>query len=292
MNKKLLISTLVAAVLSSASMAADPTVNGTTVSQARIDAVAAMMQAQGQGQAEEGAAKPQDQARDQLITAEVLRQEAVRKGLDKQPDVRIELENLQAMTLARHLIQDYQKANPVTESELKAEYDKLKAQMPVKKSYHAEHILVKTEAEARAIIVSLKKGRPFERLAREKSLDTGSKANGGDLGWNDPESFVPEFSQHIRHALVCFGMARFRAQCRFVVLASRRQLAGSDGVDRQSVARDQLRRVGRVAARDRVGMVLAEKLRERIPPLVRLRRHPEIAVPFARRQSIPGRGRP
>ncbi|WP_028536466.1 peptidylprolyl isomerase [Paludibacterium yongneupense] len=196
MNKKLLISTLVAAVLSSASMAADPTVNGTTISQARIDAVAAMMQGQqGQGQADESAGKPQDQARDQLITAEVLRQEAVRKGLDKQPDVRIELENLQAMTLARHLIQDYQKANPVTESDLKAEYDKLKAQMPVKKSYHAEHILVKTEAEARAIIVALKKGRQFERLAREKSLDTGSKANGGDLGWNDPESFVPEFSQ-------------------------------------------------------------------------------------------------
>jgi peptidyl-prolyl cis-trans isomerase C len=208
MNKKLLISTLVAAVLSSASMAADPTVNGTTVSQARIDAVAAMMQAQGQGQAEEGAAKPQDQARDQLITAEVLRQEAVRKGLDKQPDVRIELENLQAMTLARHLIQDYQKANPVTESELKAEYDKLKAQMPVKKSYHAEHILVKTEAEARAIIVSLKKGRPFERLAREKSLDTGSKANGGDLGWNDPESFVPEFSQ----AMVKLGQGQVTQQ--------------------------------------------------------------------------------
>ena len=67
---------------------------------------------------------------------------------------------------------------------------------------HARHILVRTntvvtEAEARGRLESLRKrllqNESFSELARAHSEDTGSAANGGDLGWMDPQGFVPAF---------------------------------------------------------------------------------------------------
>ena len=72
MRKTLLLSTLTAAVLSTAVLAAPPVVNGTAISQSRIDAVVRMMEAQGQ----QSSPDLQAAARDQLITAEILRQAA------------------------------------------------------------------------------------------------------------------------------------------------------------------------------------------------------------------------
>ncbi|WP_293765534.1 peptidylprolyl isomerase [uncultured Aquitalea sp.] len=192
MRKTLLASALLVA-LSTSSFAAGPSVNGAEISQARIDAVVKMMQDQGQGQTADP--KMADMVKDQLITAEVLRQEAVKKGLDKTPDFKAEMENMQAMALANRVIKDFQKANPVTDDQIKAEYDKLVASVPETKQYHARHILVKTEAEAKAIIESLRKGKAFETLAKEKSLDPGSKQNGGDLDWQEPGTFVAPFAE-------------------------------------------------------------------------------------------------
>lgn len=199
MYKKLIAGALSCALLSGAGFAAELQVNGTAISQARIDAVMQMMAAQAQSQGQQVDPRMQDMVRDQLVTAEVLRQEAIRKGLDKSPEVVAELQNMQAMTLANHLVKEFQRTNPVADSDIKAEYDKLKAATPAKKSYHAQHILVATEAQANAILTSLRKGKPFAALAREKSIDTGSKENGGDLGWNDASSFVGPFGDALTH---------------------------------------------------------------------------------------------
>ncbi|MCL6262851.1 peptidylprolyl isomerase [Craterilacuibacter sp. RT1T] len=186
--KKLTLVT--AAVLSAFSFAAQAaSVNGQAISQQRIDAVVKMMQAQGQQQVSPAMAS------EQVITAEILRQEAVKRGLDKSPAVRAQLQNLEAMTLADELLRDHVRRNPVTDAKLLAEYNALKAQMPAKKSYHARHILVKTEAEAQAVLASLKKGKPFAQLAREKSQDPGSAAQGGDLGWSEPGAYVAPFAE-------------------------------------------------------------------------------------------------
>jgi len=183
MRKTLVAASLMAAVAGS-SFAAAP-----AVSQARIDAIVRSLQAQGQQVTPE----QREMVRNQLVTAELLKQDAEKKGLDKTPEFRAELENMQTMALANQAIRDFQRRNPVTDSQLKAEYDRLVAQMPAKKSYHARHILVKTEAEAKAVIEALRKGKAFDELAREKSLDPGSKANGGDLGWADAANFVGPF---------------------------------------------------------------------------------------------------
>ena len=55
--------------------------------------------------------------------------------------------------------------------------------MPSEEEVHARHILVSTEDEAKALIAEIKKGAAFDKLAKEKSTDKASGAEGGDLGW-------------------------------------------------------------------------------------------------------------
>ena len=74
------------------------------------------------------------------------------------------------------------------------EYDKLAKGAGGGKEYRARHILVESEAEAKSVIEQLKKGVKFEELAK-KSKDPGSAANGGDLDWNGPDTFVKPFSE-------------------------------------------------------------------------------------------------
>ena len=134
---------------------------------------------------------------DQLSMQVILSQEAVKKGLNKASEVSDQLELTQQSILANAFVQDYLKSNPISEEALKAEYEKIKLKMSVSE-YQARHILVANEAEANDIIAKLKKNpKSFEALAKAKSLDTGSKAKGGDLGWFDPQNMVPEFGQAI-----------------------------------------------------------------------------------------------
>lgn len=60
---------------------------------------------------------------------------------------------------------------------------------------HAVHILVEDEATANTVIERLNAGEDFGELAKELSIDTGSGANGGDLGWFPRGAMVPEFEE-------------------------------------------------------------------------------------------------
>jgi len=144
-----------------------------------------------QGQAD----SPQLDARvrESLINVELLSRAALDKGLDKDPTLAASLEIRRKDILAKAYLEDYIKAHPVTDAEIKAMYDKAKAG-PVEPEYRARHILVKTEAEAKKIIADLGKKAKFEDLAKKQSLDSGSAKNGGALDWADRRTFVPEFS--------------------------------------------------------------------------------------------------
>jgi peptidyl-prolyl cis-trans isomerase C len=96
--------------------------------------------------------------------------------------------------LIRELFAEFQKQNPVTDADAKAEYDKFAAANSGKE-YKASHILVEKEAEAKAIIASLKKGGKFDAIAKKSSKDPGSGANGGQLDWAPAGSYVKEFSE-------------------------------------------------------------------------------------------------
>lgn len=132
-------------------------------------------------------------AREALINQELLSRAAIDKGLDKNPKLVASMEMLRREQLSKAYLEDYVSTHPVTDEEVKREYDKAKASAG-SSEYKVRHILVKTEAEAKAIIAQLNKKVAFDKLAKEKSLDPGSAKNGGDLGWNVPGTFIKEFS--------------------------------------------------------------------------------------------------
>ena len=185
-----------ALALPTAALAAESTttarVNGTTIPAYRIDAAVKSRIAQGQPDSPE----MRKAIRDALINQEVVAQEAVKRGLDKQPAVaaRIELDRQSALVNA--YFEDYMKKNPVTDDMLRKEYERLKPQVPPKE-YRVRHILVDKEDEAKNLIAQIKKGASFEKLAADHSQDTGSKARGGDLDWGPAERYVKPFADAV-----------------------------------------------------------------------------------------------
>jgi peptidyl-prolyl cis-trans isomerase C len=163
------------------------TVNGTPISEKEVQMV--LKQQRGMPDTPETRKMVIDNIAIQLLVA----QEAVKKGLDKTAETQDEIEMSKQLVLAQAFVQDYIKTNTITDEQLNTEYDKLKAQASGNQ-YKARHILVKTEDEAKAIIVKLNKDpKSFDALAKAQSLDPGSKAKGGDLGWFDAHNMVPEF---------------------------------------------------------------------------------------------------
>lgn len=163
-------------------------VNNKPIPKQKVDDFVAALAAQGRPDTPELRAA----VREELIARELFVQEAEKKGLTRNADVQRQLDNVRQDILIRALIRDHLKANPIKDDEIKAEYDKIRAQAG-DKEYHARHILVEKEDEAKDIIAQLKKGAKFEELAK-KSKDTGSAQSGGDLDWNTPQTFVKEFS--------------------------------------------------------------------------------------------------
>ncbi|HTP98362.1 MAG TPA: peptidylprolyl isomerase [Casimicrobiaceae bacterium] len=144
--------------------------------------------------------------REELNTRELLMREAKKANLDKQPDVKQQMDLASQTVLVRAYVTDWIKKNPIPDAELKKEYDAIKAQMG-DKEYKVKHILVEKEDEAKDVIAQLQKGAKFDELAKARSKDPGSKDRGGDLDWNAPGGFVKPFSD----AMVATPKGKFTA---------------------------------------------------------------------------------
>jgi peptidyl-prolyl cis-trans isomerase C len=165
-------------------------VNGKAVPKSRVDALAQQVARSGRPVTPE----MQAQLKEEVIAREIFIQEAQKKGLDVAEDFKIQMELARQTLLIRELFSEFQKANPVTDADVKAEFDKFTAANSGKE-YKARHILVEKEADAKAIIAQLKKGGKFEDIAKKSSKDPGSGAKGGDLDWANSGNYVAEFSQ-------------------------------------------------------------------------------------------------
>jgi peptidyl-prolyl cis-trans isomerase C len=144
--------------------------------------------------------------RDELNTRELLSREAKKKGLEKNNDVKAQMDLAAQTVLVRAYVAEWVKENPISDAMLRKEYDAIKSQIG-DREYKVRHILVEKEDEAKDVIASLQKGDKFEKLA-ERSKDPGSKANGGDLDWNAPANFVKPFAD----AMVATPKGKFTAQ--------------------------------------------------------------------------------
>jgi peptidyl-prolyl cis-trans isomerase C len=168
-------------------------VNGVAIPQSRLDLLHKVGTAQGQPDTPEA----RNRLRDVLISREVIAQEAHKKGLDKSADFIAQLDMQRQDALVNAFVEDYLSHNPISDDVLKKEYEKAKAQTG-DKEYKARHILVKEEAEAKQIIAQLKKGADFEKIAADKSEDSGSKGRGGDLDWSPSNRYVPPFADALK----------------------------------------------------------------------------------------------
>lgn len=169
------------------------TVNGVTISPDRIETH--IKTAIGQGRAD----TPQlrTAVEDELISLELMAQDAVKNGLHATAETKRQLEIAQQSALIGAFVQDHFAKHPITEDDIKREYEKLK-NSTTEVEYKARHILVKEEGDAKKILSRLKKGAKFEQIAQEQSLDKGSAVNGGDLGWSIASNFVPPFAAALR----------------------------------------------------------------------------------------------
>ncbi len=132
---------------------------------------------------------------DSLTRAFVVSEQAVKDGLEKDPEIASQLELVRLEILQRAVQSRYLKDKTPTEAELRAEYETQLAQMS-RNEYRASHILVQTEAFANELLGKLKAGAKFNDLAKANSLDA-SKERGGDLGWFAPQSMVKPFSDAV-----------------------------------------------------------------------------------------------
>jgi peptidyl-prolyl cis-trans isomerase C len=167
-------------------------VNGVSIPQSRVDSAVQAELAQGQSDSPE----LRKNIRESLIKRELMIQAAKKLNLDKSPEVQQEMDFAKQNILVNAFLVDYMKKNPITEDALKQEFEARKAKLG-DKEYNARHILVETEAEAKAIIAQLGKKVKFEKLV-SKSKDMVSAEQGGLLGWAVPSNFVAPFAQALQ----------------------------------------------------------------------------------------------
>src|SRR6476661_2262666 len=129
------------------------TVNGKPIPAAKVDQVVKQVVAQGKAT---DSPQLREAIKKDLIGREVLIQEADKQGVGTRADVKNAIDNARQSIIINAMLADYIKKNPVKDADIKAEYDKAKAAQSGRKEYHAHHILVENEADAKAIITKLK----------------------------------------------------------------------------------------------------------------------------------------
>ena len=136
----------------------------------------------------------ESRARDEVVLREIYAQEAEKRGVAASAEFKAQMELARQSVLIRELFADFQKKNPPSEADAKAEYERVKAQQSGTE-YRARHILVEKEEDAKRLIAEIKAGAKFEDLAKKNSKDPGSAENGGDLDFAKPDTYVPEFGK-------------------------------------------------------------------------------------------------
>ncbi len=132
---------------------------------------------------------------DELVSRELIYQDAVNEGLDKNEYVLLQIQEQIYNLLTRIKINNLIEENPPSDT-LKQSIYQTQIVDPASSEYKASHILSDNVDVANEIILSLNKGGDFTALAKEKSIGP-SAVDGGDLGWFSPNQMVRPFSDAV-----------------------------------------------------------------------------------------------
>ncbi|HTH17268.1 MAG TPA: peptidylprolyl isomerase [Magnetospirillum sp.] len=137
---------------------------------------------------------PYEALLDSLINNTLVFEQGKKDGMDKDPDVKRALKDIEQQLVVKAWMSKKLKAE-VTDEAVKKAYDKFLAEYKPAEEVRARHILVDNEDAAKAIIADLKKGADFTEQAKTKSKDPSAKQNGGDLGYFTKDEMVPQFAE-------------------------------------------------------------------------------------------------
>jgi peptidyl-prolyl cis-trans isomerase C len=210
MNCKIALSTLTAIVFAGASALAYAqsgpvlmTINGSKIYASQVNEMVSMAVANG--------AKDSPELRQNILNdlavREVITQDIKKTGLLNKDNNAFKLKLAQQNTMLDLWFAEYFKTHPVTEADIKAEYDRqlaISKDPKNAKQYEVAQIMVATEAEAQDIIKQISAGTKFETLAKEKSLEKVSGAQGGVVGWVFPD----QLAAPINDLVVSLGKGR------------------------------------------------------------------------------------
>jgi peptidyl-prolyl cis-trans isomerase C len=165
------------------------TVNGQPITKAAFDEAVAGVPPQMQQRVT--TAEGREALLDDLIMQEVLMQESKRAGVEKDPEVKRQLDELRRQVLVQATLKKVADTE-VTDEKVKAYYDAHKNEF---RQVRASHILVETEEQAKDAKKRLAEGGDFAALAKELSTDPSAKENGGDLGFFQKDQMVKPFAE-------------------------------------------------------------------------------------------------
>lgn len=169
------------------------TVNGVPITQGLLNLNLRAVTNQGQKDTPE----LRQAIKEDLINKELIAQEASKLGLANEIDFPDQVTQLKQNLLLQAFLEEHFKKNPITDAKMREEYDrqrKLMGEGSNATQYRLSQIVVSTETDAMDLIRRIQKGELFGKLAQEYSMDTGSKAQGGALGWVLPGQVIPAVS--------------------------------------------------------------------------------------------------
>lgn len=189
--KKLLLATALAALTAPVFAQTAFTVNGQTVSVAEQKELMKVLADRGVKDQ-----KQQLEAARSILAQEKLIEEAAKKAnIAQDPAVKALIAERKTEIYSAELVRKNAAAHPLTDADLKKTYEEVKKQYDPNE-IKVRHILVKTEQEAKDIIKSLNAGGDFAVIAKEKSLDQGTAAQGGEIPFTNIRRIaIPGFAE-------------------------------------------------------------------------------------------------
>ena len=167
------------------------TVNGAPISKGLFEISFRAALAQGQ----KDSPQLREAIKNELINRQLIAQEVVKQGLDKEIDLQDQITQLKQNLYLQALIEDHFTKNPITNEQLREEYNKQKQFLgngtDSATQYKISQIVLGSESEAIAVIARLQAGEAFSKAAKETSLDAATKSQGGVLGWVSVQQLAP-----------------------------------------------------------------------------------------------------
>jgi peptidyl-prolyl cis-trans isomerase C len=170
------------------------TVNGAPISKGLFEINLRAALAQGQ----KDTPQLREAIKNELINRQLIAQEVVKQGLDKEIDLQDQITQLKQNLYLQVFIEDHFQKNPITTEQLREEYNKQKQYLgngsDSATQFKISQIVLKSEPEATAVIGRLQAGESFAKAAKDSSLDAKTKSQGGVLGWVAAQQLAPQIA--------------------------------------------------------------------------------------------------